>query len=90
MPNGANTANFYFKDTKAGSFTLTTSSAGFTAGTQTENVNAASAIKLGFAKSLSHPGGNMTGLASLLPDLEAKSLQLLAELVPGLTRTAIS
>jgi putative ABC transport system substrate-binding protein len=46
-------------------------------------------VKLGFAKSLSHPGGNMTGLASLLPELEAKSLQLLAELVPGLTRPAV-
>jgi len=46
-------------------------------------------VKLGFIKSLNHPGGNMTGLASLLPELEAKSLQLLAELVPGLTRVAI-
>src|SRR5712692_5463277 len=46
-------------------------------------------IKLGFAASLSHPGGNMTGLASLLPELEAKSLQLLAELVPGLSRVAV-
>jgi putative tryptophan/tyrosine transport system substrate-binding protein len=46
-------------------------------------------VRLGFAKSLSRPGGNMTGLASLLPELEAKSLQLLAELVPGLTRTAV-
>jgi putative ABC transport system substrate-binding protein len=46
-------------------------------------------IKLGFVKSLSHPGGNMTGLASLLPELEAKSFQLLAELVPGLNRVAV-
>jgi len=46
-------------------------------------------IKLGFAASLAHPGGNMTGLASLLPELGAKSLQLLAELVPGLTRVAV-
>jgi len=46
-------------------------------------------MKLGFVKSLSHPGGNMTGLASLLPELEAKSLQLLAELVPGLNRVAV-
>jgi len=46
-------------------------------------------IKLGFVKSLHHPGGNMTGLASLLPELEAKSLQLLVELVPRLTRVAV-
>jgi len=46
-------------------------------------------VKLGFIESLSHPGGNMTGLASLLPELEAKSLQLLSELVPGLNRVAI-
>jgi putative tryptophan/tyrosine transport system substrate-binding protein len=46
-------------------------------------------VKLGFIESLSHPGGNMTGLASLLPELEAKSLQLLAELVPRLNRVAV-
>ena len=46
-------------------------------------------VKLGFIESLSHPGGNMTGLATLLPELEAKSLQLLMELVPGLNRVAI-
>jgi putative tryptophan/tyrosine transport system substrate-binding protein len=46
-------------------------------------------IKLGFVRSLHHPGGNMTGLATLLPELEAKSLQLLAELVPRLTRVAV-
>ena len=31
----------------------------------------------------------MTGLATLLPELEAKSLQLLAELVPRLSRVAV-
>jgi putative ABC transport system substrate-binding protein len=46
-------------------------------------------IKLGFVKSLPRPGGNVTGLATLLPELEAKSLQLLAELVPRLTRVAV-
>ncbi len=45
-------------------------------------------VKLGFIESLRHPGGNMTGLASLLPELEAKSFQLLAEMVPGLNRVA--
>jgi putative ABC transport system substrate-binding protein len=46
-------------------------------------------VKLGFVKSLSHPGGNMTGVATLLPELEAKSLQLLTQMVPGLNRVAI-
>jgi len=46
-------------------------------------------VKLGFIESLSRPGGNMTGLASLLPELEAKSLQLLTEIVPGLNRVAV-
>jgi putative ABC transport system substrate-binding protein len=46
-------------------------------------------IKLGFVKSLPRPGGNMTGLATLLPELEAKSFQLLAELVPQLSRVAV-
>src|SRR5262249_55481502 len=46
-------------------------------------------IKLGFVQSLHHPGANMTGRASLLPELEAKSLQLLAEFLPGLSRVAV-
>jgi len=46
-------------------------------------------IKLGFVDSLSHPGGNMTGLAMPLPESEAKSFRLLAELVPGLNRIAV-
>ena len=45
-------------------------------------------VKLGFIEGLRRPGGNMTGLASLLPELEAKSFQLLAEMVPGLNRVA--
>ena len=46
-------------------------------------------VALGFAASLSRPGGNMTGLASLLPELVAKSLQLFKEVVPGVTRIAV-
>jgi len=46
-------------------------------------------VKLGFIQSLRHPGGNMTGLATFLPELEAKSLRLLTELVPSLNRVAI-
>lgn len=46
-------------------------------------------VGLGFARTLGRPGGNMTGLASLLPELAAKSLQLLKEVVPGATRMAV-
>jgi putative ABC transport system substrate-binding protein len=38
--------------------------------------------------SLSHPGGNVTGLTSLTSDLEAKRVQVLRELVPGASRIA--
>lgn len=37
----------------------------------------------GLVNSLSRPGGNVTGLAVLPPDLVGKSLELLMQLVPG-------
>ena len=39
-------------------------------------------VKLGLAASLSHPGGNVTGVAQLLNDAEIKRFQLLHEIVP--------
>jgi putative ABC transport system substrate-binding protein len=39
--------------------------------------------------SLAHPGGNITGLASLTIDLSGKRLELLAEAVPGVKRIAV-
>jgi hypothetical protein len=41
------------------------------------------------ATSLAHLGANVTGCSSRAADLEAKRLQLLKELVPGLSRVAI-
>ena len=38
--------------------------------------------------SLSRPGGNTTGLSILSPELSAKRLELLKEIVPGLSRVA--
>jgi putative ABC transport system substrate-binding protein len=38
---------------------------------------------------LAHPGGNITGLTGISPELNAKRLELLKEVVPGLTRVAI-
>ncbi len=42
----------------------------------------------GVVDSLARPGGNVTGLSLMTPDLTAKRLQLLKEAVPGLSRVA--
>jgi putative ABC transport system substrate-binding protein len=42
----------------------------------------------GYAISLAHPGGNVTGLAFIGPGLVAKRLDLLKEMVPGISRVA--
>ena len=46
-------------------------------------------VAAGFIKSLSRPGGNVTGIWVDLPELAGKQLQLLTEVVPGLRRAAI-
>src|SRR5262245_42270299 len=43
----------------------------------------------GLVKSLAQPGGNVTGLSNLTPDLIGKCMQLLKEAVPGATRVAV-
>jgi putative ABC transport system substrate-binding protein len=43
----------------------------------------------GFAASLARPGGNITGLATLAPELSGKQLELLREIVPKLSRVAV-
>jgi putative ABC transport system substrate-binding protein len=43
----------------------------------------------GFVASLARPGGNITGLASLSPEISGKQLELLREIVPGLSRVGI-
>jgi putative tryptophan/tyrosine transport system substrate-binding protein len=43
----------------------------------------------GLAVSLARPGGNVTGLASLSAELIGKRLELLKELVPGVSRVAV-
>ena len=43
----------------------------------------------GFVASLARPGGNITGLSSLAPEISGKRLDLLKEIVPKLSRVAV-
>ncbi len=43
----------------------------------------------GFVASLARPGGNITGLSTLAPELSGKQLELLKEIVPKLSRVAV-
>jgi putative ABC transport system substrate-binding protein len=43
----------------------------------------------GFVASLARPGGNITGLSTLSPELSGKQLELLREVVPKLSRVAV-
>jgi putative ABC transport system substrate-binding protein len=43
----------------------------------------------GFVASLARPGGNITGLSTLRPELSGKQLELLKEIFPKLSRVAV-
>jgi putative ABC transport system substrate-binding protein len=43
----------------------------------------------GFVASLARPGGNITGLSSLAPEISGKQVELLKEIVPRLSRLAV-
>jgi putative ABC transport system substrate-binding protein len=45
-------------------------------------------VSTGFVASLAHPGGNVTGSSFRSPELSGKRLELLREVVPGLSRVA--
>ena len=51
--------------------------------------NAADPVAAGLVSSLAHPGGNITGLARLAPELVGKNLELLKEAVPEATRIGV-
>jgi ABC-type uncharacterized transport system substrate-binding protein len=46
-------------------------------------------VATGLVADLGRPGGNMTGLSSIAPDLEGKRLELLREVTPRLTHVAV-
>jgi len=46
-------------------------------------------VEAGFVKSLARPGGNITGMTNLGPELGGKRLELLEEAVPKLARVAV-
>ena len=52
-------------------------------------VAVADPVTYGFVTSLARPGGNITGVSLLLPELSAKRLELLREMVPKLSRAAV-
>jgi putative tryptophan/tyrosine transport system substrate-binding protein len=46
-------------------------------------------VGMGFVANLARPGGNITGLSTLAPELDGKRLELLKEMLPPLRRVAI-
>jgi putative tryptophan/tyrosine transport system substrate-binding protein len=43
----------------------------------------------GFVASLARPGGNITGLSTLAPEISGKQLEILKEIIPKLSRVAV-
>jgi putative tryptophan/tyrosine transport system substrate-binding protein len=46
-------------------------------------------IATGLIASLARPGGNVTGTASLIVDIVGKQIELLKDIIPGVTRVAV-
>jgi putative tryptophan/tyrosine transport system substrate-binding protein len=46
-------------------------------------------VEKGLVASLAHPGGNITGVAFMSPQLSPKRLELLKEAIPGVVRVAV-
>jgi putative ABC transport system substrate-binding protein len=51
--------------------------------------NSTDPVGTGFVASLARPGGNITGNSGMSPELSGKRLELLRQVVPGLSRIAI-
>jgi putative ABC transport system substrate-binding protein len=52
-------------------------------------LNVGDPVGSGFVASLGRPGGNITGLSSLAPELSGKRLELLKDIIPKLSRAAV-
>jgi len=50
--------------------------------------NSSDPVGTGFVASLAHPGGNITGLRNVSPELSGKRLEVLRQVLPGLSRVA--
>ena len=46
-------------------------------------------VAMGIIQSLARPGGNITGLTNLAPELSGKRLELLKEVLPKTSRVAV-
>jgi putative ABC transport system substrate-binding protein len=46
-------------------------------------------VTYGFVESLSHPGGNLTGLSMVNTELSSKRIELLRKVEPGISRVAV-
>ena len=46
-------------------------------------------VTSGLVESLRHPGGNITGLSQMSPEVTGKRLEMLKEIVPALSRVAV-
>jgi putative tryptophan/tyrosine transport system substrate-binding protein len=46
-------------------------------------------VAVGFVASLANPGGNVTGVSLLAPEVAGKRLQLLKQLIPSVARVAV-
>jgi putative ABC transport system substrate-binding protein len=49
----------------------------------------ADAVHLGLVESYAHPGGNVTGITPYLPDLPAKQMQIVRDVIPGAKKVGL-
>jgi ABC-type uncharacterized transport system substrate-binding protein len=52
-------------------------------------VSSGDAVKQGLVASLAHPGGNVTGLTMISPELSQKRLEILRQMLPKLSRVGV-